>query len=68
MLKARQAAGACQHLCADLAASVLERMVNASLYEWLALRQDSLVNEAEEARALDTLVLIARAVMELGPE
>lgn len=68
MMRARQAAGACRHVDADLAASVLERMVNACLYEWLALGQDDLADETEEARALDTLVTIARAAMELGPE
>jgi hypothetical protein len=68
MMRVRQAARACLHVDADLAASVLERMVNACLYEWLALRQDDLADEAQEARALDTLVVIARAAMELGPE
>jgi AcrR family transcriptional regulator len=65
MIRARQAAGFCQHLDAEYAAVALEQMVCHSINEWLADGPGVLSTPAAERRAFGSLVSIMRAALAL---
>jgi AcrR family transcriptional regulator len=64
MIQARQQAGHCLQLDCRFAAEALETMVCNCIYRWLTLH-DSIQGEQDEARALQTLVAIMQAALEV---
>lgn len=65
MIRERQRLGFCQGVDASYSGAALEITVNYCLYEWLAQGTGNFRDEAQERIALETLVSLLRAVLQL---